>query len=254
MKTYLKEWMGHKGISVEELAGGTSISAKMIEKYLGGSPTPSLTAMCEISEYLKVSIYSLINVDPYTIDVTKDEPETKIEAEAVTPVAEKEEKICKTYIPEWLVYLGVTPAQIAEKSKKLTELSISKWIAKLANPSIDELKELSKTIEVSLDELINIHPSKMGNLFTDQHLVETRDYITAIRIRKFFTETNIEHECTVLTSEKDAPVFMIRYTSKMIFEPSSLVKISKSRKYRDKDKEKANDEEFKFEGMSVVKL
>ena len=176
MKTYLNEWMEKRGCTEEQLAEAAKVSPKMVKKYVAGETTPSLEAMNKFARVMGISMDILTGVDPATLEEEVLEQEDDGEL--------------NTFIAEWINHFDINPVQLSEKTG-IDNLKISSWLSGASSPTLIDICKIADALDILIDDLVKRAPLSAADDYTNQHVIETTDIKTAIRLQNYFRKYNV---------------------------------------------------------------
>ena len=160
----------------------------------------------------------------------------------------------KTMLNEWLNHFELNPKLLSEKTG-ISQKLISKWVTGESSLPLSSAARISDILGITIDNLVNTHPSDFKGEFSDYHIIETKDFKIASRIQNYLEDVDAPHEVMVVLHDKKDPCFIIRYNMKYPIEPKEIIKLSKKRKYKDvREKISSDNIEDKYAGMSICQL
>lgn len=160
----------------------------------------------------------------------------------------------KTMLNEWLDHFDLNPALLSEKTG-ISQKLILKWVSGESSLPLSSAARISDVLGITIDNLVNTHPSDFKGEFSEYHVIETKDFKIASRVQNYLKGEDIPHEVMVVLMDKKDPCFIIRYNAKYPIEPKKVMEISKKRKYKDvRERIRPENIEDKYAGMSICQL
>lgn len=157
----------------------------------------------------------------------------------------------KTHLGEWMDHFELSVDELGEKSG-ISPKVITKWLEGKSTPSLVAINQISDTIGITIDDIVNNSPEQTMKVINNNHLIETTNIKIAVRLQNYFTSKAIENKIVVRLLDNEE-VFIISYIADIPLDIKEVLRISKKRKYRD-DRENSYDEDIRYTGIAISNL